>query len=495
MHKTYLCLYALLLALLTAVLAGCGGAGTEDAELPGATGSVTFTVDWPARTRVLPMAAESVEVTLSGQPDLPAPQMVTRPAGDMATTQSISFDNVPAGTLAYTLTAYPQADLGGTPVGTVTGTVRVKSSTPATVTASAAMQSTVATLEIAAAGSTTLPIGGEVQLTATAKDAQQRVLLLWPGQLTWTSTSTNKATVEQTGRLHAHEIGDLQITVQDAESTRSAQLTLHVTPITRSNPQDGATMVWVPGGSFTMGSPDDIAIYHGEQPQHTVTLSGYWMYQHEITVAQYRAFCTATGHALPEWPNSWLSWTGKSGWTDPALQQHPIINIAWADAKAYADWAGVQLPTESQWEYTARGSHGYNYPWGGMATAADFCNGWSSAKCANYRNSFLSGKSTWPVGSFLADTSWCGVQDLAGNAAEWCADWYGTYPSEPVTDPTGPDTGDRHVRRGGMWFGMDDGTQRDSGEEYRNTNRDIEYLDVPYLNYAGIRCVAAAPAP
>jgi len=214
------------------------------------------------------------------------------------------------------------------------------------------------------------------------------------------------------------------------------------------NPIDGAEMVWVPGGAFTMGTE-----YAWWDPPLTqqVTLSGYWIYKYEVTVAQYRAFCAATGRVLPFWPGNTWSWAGKSGWADPALQHHPIVNVTWYDARDYAAWAGVTLPTEAQWEYAARGPQGNNYPWGGTATAADPYNGWDETKCANYYNSYMQNISTWPVGSFPAGASWCGAHDLAGNVWEWCADWYGPYSMTPVTNPTGPATGDYRVLRGGSW--------------------------------------------
>ena len=130
----------------------------------------------------------------------------------------------------------------------------------------------------------------------------------------------------------------------------------------------------------------------------------------------------------------------------------PIVNVAWADAQAYATWAGVSLPTEAQYEYAARGPAENNYPWGGTATAADPGNGWNQNNCANAWNSYEENISTWPVGSFPAGASWCGAEDLAGNVWEWCADWYGDYSNTPVTNPTGPATGSFRVLRGGSWI-------------------------------------------
>ncbi len=118
---------------------------------------------------------------------------------------------------------------------------------------------------------------------------------------------------------------------------------LLIKPITKINPIDGAEMVWVPSGTFTMGSPHGVGFEKKYYPAHQVTLSGYWIYKYEVTVVQYRAFCDATGHDLPEFPEG-FSWEYKSGWDDPDLQRHPIVNVSWDDCKAYADWAGANLP-------------------------------------------------------------------------------------------------------------------------------------------------------
>lgn len=216
-------------------------------------------------------------------------------------------------------------------------------------------------------------------------------------------------------------------------------------------------MVWVPGGSFTMGL-NFYAGWSGPVTQQ-VTLSGYWIDKYEVTVEKYLAFCAATGRALPPFPSG-FSWAGKSGWYDPSLQQHPIVNVTWYDAKAYADWAGVSLPTEAQWEYAACGPERRQYPWGGKETLGDPFNGWDPSRCANGFNSYEVGISTWPVGSFPAGVSWCGAEDMAGNVMELCADIYGEYSSTAVTNPTGPATnpngpaaGIDRVQRGGSWNG------------------------------------------
>jgi prepilin-type processing-associated H-X9-DG protein len=257
------------------------------------------------------------------------------------------------------------------------------------------------------------------------------------------------------------------------------------------NPIDGAVMKrvpWmplVPGGTFTMGSPYNANC--GTPPTQEVTLSPYWIYKYEVTVEQYLEFCSATSRALPPFPTGY-SWTGKSGWTDSTLQQHPIVCVTWVDCKAYADWAGVSLPTEAQWEYAASGPQENNYPWGGTATATDSINGWDQTKSANDSNSYNVGKSTWTVGSFPEGSSWCGVQDIAGNAYEWCSDWYvsNSYLLTPLTNPTGPLSGSSRVLRGGSW--------NDSVNGNRNTYR---YDCNPNFqnNGVGFRCIVVSPGP
>ena len=251
---------------------------------------------------------------------------------------------------------------------------------------------------------------------------------------------------------------------------------------------DNAEMIWVPGDSFTMGT--DFSPTWDSPFKQQVTLSGYWIYKYDVTVAQYKVFCTATGRNMPVWPGEQYSWAGKTNWDNPTLQQHPIVNVTWFDAKAYANWAGVKLPTEAQWEFAARGALGKNYPWGGQANDIDPYNGWDDTKCANYFNSLSKGLSTCPVGSFPAGASWCGAQDMAGNVWQWCADWYGNYSVGPVTNPTGPATGNGHVQRGGSWI--------NGSFAYNDCHRSSYRTDVKpseHRSDAGFRCVSLAPGP
>ena len=191
-------------------------------------------------------------------------------------------------------------------------------------------------------------------------------------------------------------------------------------------------MTWVPAGAFQMGSsrgPDD------GRPERTVHLDGYWMYRHEVTVAQYRGFCAATGRAIPRAP----SW----GWQD----DHPMVYVSWQNAVDYAVWAGVKLPTEAQWEKAARGTDARQYPWGDK---------WDNAKC---NESTAGPKTTRPVGSYPAGISPYGCLDMTGNVSEWCADRYRAdyYRGAPASNPAGPPDGYARVLRGGSWYDLSDG--------------------------------------
>ena len=213
------------------------------------------------------------------------------------------------------------------------------------------------------------------------------------------------------------------------------------------NPKDGAEMVWVSAGEFTMGSTAEQIVearsggstkaewFEGEQPQRKVYLDGYWIYRNEVTVAQYQKFCLETGRKMPTAP----SW----GWNS----NYPIENVDWQDAGDYAKWAGGKLPTEAQWEKAARGTDGRIFPWGNEFDAWGCNNGYTDPKATPGQDR------TEPVGSYPADASPYGCMDMAGNVCEWCADWYAGdyYKSAPTRNPTGPSDGERRVVRGGSW--------------------------------------------
>jgi formylglycine-generating enzyme required for sulfatase activity len=158
-------------------------------------------------------------------------------------------------------------------------------------------------------------------------------------------------------------------------------------PIERVNVRDGATAVWVPPGSFVMGSERDAVLglweqcrwdprwvdwhvggdgFVGELYPHEVELTGFWMYQQPVTIGQYYRFMEETGMEAPVDPL--VHGTRDSAWRNgvplAGTEDLPVSSLSWIDAVAYCDWSGTRLPTEAEWEYAARGAVGTVFPWG-----------------------------------------------------------------------------------------------------------------------------------
>jgi hypothetical protein len=159
------------------------------------------------------------------------------------------------------------------------------------------------------------------------------------------------------------------------------------------------------------------------------------MDRHEVTNAEYLAFCDATKRHLPEF---WGMEAFRSG---PNYPGHPVVGVSWGDAKAYADWRGVRLPTEAEWEYAARGGLvGKKYSHG------------DTLKAELYAPTGRTGEaSPSPVASFPPNGF--GLHDMTGNVGEWVRDWYSDsyYATSPAQDPPGPGHGLQRVVRGGGW--------------------------------------------
>ena len=226
-----------------------------------------------------------------------------------------------------------------------------------------------------------------------------------------------------------------------------------------ANPVDGAEMILIPAGEFIMGSNIGLA---EERPERKVILESYYIYKSPVTVEQYRMFCLATGREMPHAP----AW----GWID----NHPIVNVNWDDARAYCDWAGVMLPTESQWEKAARGTDGRPYPWG---------RSWESSRCHCVSEGTNEISSTLPIGSFPSGASPYGVLDMVGNVWEWCAN---IFFANPTQKPSTQSTSVLRVIRGGSWSNSNPINFRAS---YRN--------GVPpglKSSYYGFRCVSRLKA-
>ena len=251
-----------------------------------------------------------------------------------------------------------------------------------------------------------------------------------------------------------------------------------------------AGMGHVAPGTFWMGCNSAKAKKCGgaELPQHAVTLSGYDIDLTETTVGQYKA-CVAAG--VCKVPDA-VQWTQYA--TYPGLTNNPVNFISWTQAQQYCKWrgAGYDLPTEAQWEMAARGSCDKNgstasdpncatamrtYPWGEAAATCSYVVMDSSDYgfgCGTFK--------TWAVGSLPAGDSPYGLHDMAGNVAEWTRDWYETYPATAQVDPLGPSSGEKHVMRGGSFFG-------DVSVTFR-----VFYDPAPYgMNISGFRCIRAVP--
>jgi len=222
-------------------------------------------------------------------------------------------------------------------------------------------------------------------------------------------------------------------------------------------------MVWIPGGRFVMGSDRH---YPEEAPAHSVSVGGFWMDKYAVTNEQFRCFVEATGHvtlaerppdpadypgAKPEFLGAasivfrkprqrvdlrdhhiWWAYVPSANWRHPegpgssikGAAKHPVVQIGFDDAEAYATWAGKELPTEAEWEFAARGGlDGAEFVWGdefapGGKMMANTWQGefpWKNLRTDGY-------ESIAPVGSFPPNGY--GLYDMAGNVWEWTTDWY-----------------------------------------------------------------------
>ncbi len=187
---------------------------------------------------------------------------------------------------------------------------------------------------------------------------------------------------------------------------------------TSINRQD-IEFVYIPGGTFMMGSPAAEQGRKDDEIQHQVTLSAFKMSKYAVTFEQYDRFCQATGRTKP------------GGYPRGNL---PVSRVTWYDAAAFAEWMGCRLPTEAEWEYAARAN-----------TTTPFYTGDSlTSDQANFN-----AKKPLPVGSFPPNAF--GLYDMHGNIWEWCNDWYGEYDVNETSNPKGPETGKNKVLRGGGW--------------------------------------------
>jgi formylglycine-generating enzyme required for sulfatase activity len=278
-------------------------------------------------------------------------------------------------------------------------------------------------------------------------------------------------------------------------------------------PQGPPGMVWIEGGAFTMGGVGP-EVRRDELPRHRVKLDGFFISAHEITNQEFKAFVDDTGYKtvaeravdwdaikeqvppgtpkpleemlkpgslvfhIPEAArgtqdiSQWWTWTTGADWLHPegpaskidGRWDHPVVQVAWADAVAYAKWAGGQLPTEAQWEYAARGGvEDMPFIWGDGALDPTRANVWQGTfPTTNTKDDGF--VLTAPVGTFPPNGY--GLYDMGGNVWEWCSDIYSANiyegrkdvvtedprgPEKPF-DPRNPFAPDVRVQRGGSFL-------------------------------------------
>lgn len=312
-----------------------------------------------------------------------------------------------------------------------------------------------------------------------------------------------------------------------------------------AGPRPPSGMVWVPGGTFLMGSDRH---YAEEAPAHRVAVDGFWIDSTPVTNADFRAFVAATGYVswaeiapdardypgarpqmlkagglvftppsgpvdLADW-SQWWRFTFGATWRRPygkgshigGLDDHPVVQVAFKDAEAYAAWAGKALPTEAEWEFAARGGlEGAEFAWGDVLTPGGryMANTWQGA--FPHENTRADGWArTSPVRSFPPNGY--GIYDMIGNVWEWTTDWYSAQhqaepakacciphnprggPPEGSLDPRRPDIRVmRKVLKGGSHLCAPSYCRR-----YRPAARHAEDIDTT-TNHVGFRCVVRNP--
>jgi formylglycine-generating enzyme required for sulfatase activity len=223
-------------------------------------------------------------------------------------------------------------------------------------------------------------------------------------------------------------------------------------------------MEWVkiPAGTFSMGSSKtDVMANEDELPQHDVFLKLYKISKYEVTNQQYLRCVNAD---VCETPNN-------KKFDNKDFRLFPVNDIRWDDAQTFCEWTGGRLPTEAEWEKSARGLDGKTMPW----IEGIYC--WQM----NYGSKCFEGVAD--VGSKPEDTSYYGAKDMAGNAWEWVSDWYAPeyYSVSPYENPQGPSSGNGRVLRGTSW--------RSVGGVARVADRD--YLPPDQRGYnIGFRCAS-----
>lgn len=239
---------------------------------------------------------------------------------------------------------------------------------------------------------------------------------------------------------------------------------LFMLPLCSPAQQSKIETVFIEGGTFEMG---DTCCYNNRRPVHTVTISDFNIGVYEATVSQFARFIVATNYITDaekgngsiiligkDWLESdtvnWRHNTKGERYMDLENNDHPVIHVSWNDAIAFCNWlseeTGVKyrLPTESEWEYAAKGGkYASNNP-------TLFSGSNNIDEAGWYIENTTPDIGVRPVG--LKKPNTLGIYDMTGNVWEWCYDWYkSSYNTEDQTDPKGPDEGKRRTSRGGSW--------------------------------------------
>ena len=243
----------------------------------------------------------------------------------------------------------------------------------------------------------------------------------------------------------------------------------------------GMNFTLIKAGEFSMGSPDtDKDAFDDEKPQHRVRITRpFYLGVHEVTRGQFRRFVDDSGYQTEAEKDGKGGWGWNEAakkfeqnprytWLNPGFEQtdlHPVVNVSWNDAVAFAEWLGrkegktYRLPTEAEWEYACRAGTTTRYSCGddaeGLAEVGNVADATAREKYPDWKSTIAARDGfvyTAPVGRYRPN-AW-GLHDMHGNVWEWCWDWYGKdfYRGSRVDDPAGPLEAALRVIRGGSWL-------------------------------------------
>jgi formylglycine-generating enzyme required for sulfatase activity len=238
--------------------------------------------------------------------------------------------------------------------------------------------------------------------------------------------------------------------------------------LTKVNPKDGMTYVWVEQATFMMGcSPNDKESYNDEKPAQQVTITkGFWIGQTPVTLGAFNRYAKETGAPMPP-DRDERGWKINAAAGDDTL---PVVAVTWNEATAYCRWAGMRLPTEAEWELAARGGS-TTARYGDLDDIAWFADNsgklWINSASMDqrdrriyYQRLLANGNGPKPVAQKRPNGF--GLYDMLGNVWEWTADWYDPnyYGAMRVSvDPTGPPEGQHRTLRGRSWANSPQGVR------------------------------------